>query len=587
MAGARALWRATGMKSGDFGKPIIAIANSYTQFVPGHVHLKNMGDLVAGAIAEAGGVSKEFNTIAVDDGIAMGHGGMLYSLPSRDIIADSIEYMVNAHTADALVCISNCDKITPGHMMAAMRLNIPVIFVSGGPSESGKPIEGVTEHRIDLVDAMALSADDSITDAQLAEVEENACPTCGSCSGMFTANSMNCLTEVLGLSLPGNGTTLATHAFRKELFLEAGRKIVELATRYYEEDDESVLPRSIATKAAFSNAMAMDVAMGGSTNTILHILAVAIEGGVDFGLDDIDRISRSVPTLSKVAPNGTAHVEDVHRAGGIPAILGELDRAGLLDHTVHTVHSPDLTSWLAEWDVRGGKASKKAEALFHAAPGGVRTTQAFSTTNTWDELDLDGENGVVRAVPHAHTKDGGLAVLKGNLARDGAVFKTAGVTEDLFHFEGTAVVCDSQEEAVQKILDKTVKAGDVVVIRYEGPKGGPGMREMLNPTSAIVGMGLGSSVALITDGRFSGATRGAAIGHVCPEAAQGGPIALVEDGDLITVDITGCAITLHVDQETLAARKAAWVCPPPKVTHGYLARYAKLVTSASRGAVLE
>ena len=425
MAGARALWRATGMKSGDFGKPIIAIANSYTQFVPGHVHLKNMGDLVASAVEEAGGVSKEFNTIAVDDGIAMGHGGMLYSLPSRDLIADSIEYMVNAHTADALVCISNCDKITPGHLMAAMRLNIPVIFVSGGPSESGKPIEGVTEHRIDLVDAMALSADDSITDAQLAEVEENACPTCGSCSGMFTANSMNCLTEVLGLSLPGNGTTLATHAFRRELFLDAGRRIVDLAKRYYEDGDESVLPRSIATRAAFHTAMAMDVAMGGSTNTILHILAVAIEGGVDFGLDDIDRISRLVPTLSKVAPNGTAHVEDVHRAGGIPAILGELDRAGLLDHTIHTVHSPDLASWLAEWDVRSGTASKKAEALFHAAPGGVRTTQAFSTTNTWDELDLDGEEGVVRAVPHAHTKDGGLAVLKGNLARDGAVFKTA------------------------------------------------------------------------------------------------------------------------------------------------------------------
>jgi len=590
MAGARALWRATGMKSGDFGKPIIAIANSYTQFVPGHVHLKNMGDLVASAVEEAGGVSKEFNTIAVDDGIAMGHGGMLYSLPSRDLIADSIEYMVNAHTADALVCISNCDKITPGHLMAAMRLNIPVVFVSGGPSESGKPVEGVTENRIDLVDAMSLSANDSITDAQLAEVEENACPTCGSCSGMFTANSMNCLTEVLGLSLPGNGTTLATHAFRKELFLEAGRKIVELATRYYEEDDESVLPRSIATKAAFSNAMAMDVAMGGSTNTILHILAVAIEAGVDFGLDDIDRISRSVPTLSKVAPNGTAHVEDVHRAGGIPAILGELDRAGLLDHTVHTVHSPDLTSWLAEWDVRGGKASKKAEALFHAAPGGVRTTQAFSTTNTWDELDLDGENGVVRAVPHAHTKDGGLAVLKGNLARDGAVFKTSGVTEDLFHFEGTAVVCDSQEEAVQKILDKTVKAGDVVVIRYEGPKGGPGMQEMLYPTSFLKGRGLGKTCALITDGRFSGGTSGVSIGHISPEAAEGGLIGLIEDGDRIIIDVDKRLLELDVPEDELARRrenKGALPWRPEnrdrKVSQA-LKVYAHLARSATYGA---
>ncbi|MDO5663238.1 MAG: dihydroxy-acid dehydratase, partial [Brachybacterium sp.] len=491
MAGARALWRATGMETSDFGKPIIAIANSYTQFVPGHVHLKNMGDLVAGAVKDAGGIAREFNTIAVDDGIAMGHGGMLYSLPSRDIIADSVEYMVNAHCADALVCISNCDKITPGMLMAAMRLNIPVVFVSGGPMESGEPVDGVVEHRLDLVDAMALSADDSVTDAQLAEIEDNACPTCGSCSGMFTANSMNCLTEALGLSLPGNGTTLATHAFRRELFLEAGRTVVDLCRRWYGEDDASVLPRNIATKAAFTNAMALDVAMGGSTNTVLHILAAAIEGEIDFGLEDIDRLSRSVPCLSKVAPNGTAHVEDVHRAGGIPAILGELDRAGLLDHSVHAVHAPDLATWLGEWDIRGSGPSEKANALFHAAPGGVRTTQAFSSTSMWKDLDTDAEGGVIRGVPHAFTKDGGLCVLTGNLAEDGAVIKTAGITEDLFHFEGTAIVCDSQEEAVQKILDKTVKAGHVVVIRYEGPQGGPGMQEMLYPTSFLKGRGLG------------------------------------------------------------------------------------------------
>ncbi|MFC7458301.1 dihydroxy-acid dehydratase [Brachybacterium sp. GCM10030267] len=590
MAGARALWRATGMDSSDFGKPIVAIANSYTQFVPGHVHLKNMGDLVAGAIKEAGGVAKEFNTIAVDDGIAMGHGGMLYSLPSRDIIADSVEYMVEAHCADALVCISNCDKITPGMLMAAMRLNIPVVFVSGGPMESGEPVEGVTENRLDLVDAMSLSADDSVSDAQLAEIEDNACPTCGSCSGMFTANSMNCLTEALGLSLPGNGTTLATHAFRKELFLGAGRTVVDLARRYYEQDEETVLPRSIATKAAFANAMSLDVAMGGSTNTVLHILAAAIEGEIDFGLEDIDRLSRSVPCLSKVAPNGTAHVEDVHRAGGIPAILGELDRADLLDHTVHSVHSPDLDSWLRDWDIRGGSATAEADALFHAAPGGVRTTQAFSSTNMWKELDTDAESGVIRAVPHAFTKDGGLCMLTGNLAADGAVIKTAGISEDLFHFEGTAVVCDSQEEAVQKILDKTVQAGHVVVIRYEGPQGGPGMQEMLYPTSFLKGRGLGKTCALITDGRFSGGTSGVSIGHISPEAAEGGLIGLIEDGDRIVMDVDKRLLQLDVDEDELARRREA-KGPLPWRPDGRerqvsqaLKVYAHLVRSATYGA---
>lgn len=590
MAGARALWRATGMESSDFGKPIVAIANSYTQFVPGHVHLKNMGDLVAGAVKEAGGIAREFNTIAVDDGIAMGHGGMLYSLPSRDVIADSVEYMVNAHCADALVCISNCDKITPGMLMAAMRLNIPVVFVSGGPMESGKPVEGVVEHRLDLVDAISISADESVTDAQLAEIEDNACPTCGSCSGMFTANSMNCLTEALGLSLPGNGTTLATHAFRKELFLRAGRTIVDLARRWYDEDDASVLPRNIATKAAFTNAMSLDVAMGGSTNTVLHILAAAIEGEIDFGLDDIDRLSRSVPCLSKVAPNGTAHIEDVHRAGGIPAILGELDRAGLLDHSVHAIHAPDLTTWLDAWDIRSGKTSTEADALFHAAPGGVRTTQAFSTENVWKELDTDAENGVIRAVPHAFTKDGGLCVLKGNLAEDGCVIKTAGITEDLFHFEGSAVVCDSQEEAVQKILDKTVKEGDVVVIRYEGPQGGPGMQEMLYPTSFLKGRGLGKACALITDGRFSGGTSGLSIGHISPEAAEGGLIGLIEDGDRIVMDVDKRLLQLEVSDEEIARRreeKGPLPWRPEKREREVsqaLKVYAHLVRSATYGA---
>ena len=590
MAGARALWRATGMETSDFGKPIVAIANSYTQFVPGHVHLKNMGDLVAGAVKEAGGIAREFNTIAVDDGIAMGHGGMLYSLPSRDVIADSVEYMVNAHCADALVCISNCDKITPGMLMAALRLNIPVVFVSGGPMESGKPVEGVVEHRLDLVDAISISADESVTDAQLAEIEDNACPTCGSCSGMFTANSMNCLTEALGLSLPGNGTTLATHAFRKELFLRAGRTIVELARRWYDEDDASVLPRNIATKAAFTNAMSLDVAMGGSTNTVLHILAAAIEGEVDFGLEDIDRLSRSVPCLSKVAPNGTAHIEDVHRAGGIPAILGELDRAGLLDHSVHAIHAPDLTTWLDAWDIRSGKTSTEADALFHAAPGGVRTTQAFSTENVWKELDTDAENGVIRAVPHAFTKDGGLCVLKGNLAEDGCVIKTAGITEDLFHFEGSAVVCDSQEEAVQKILDKTVKEGDVVVIRYEGPQGGPGMQEMLYPTSFLKGRGLGKACALITDGRFSGGTSGVSIRHISPEAAEGGLIGLIEDGDRIVMDVDKRLLQLEVSDEEIARRrekKGPLPWRPEKREREVsqaLKVYAHLVRSATYGA---
>ncbi|PWH05433.1 dihydroxy-acid dehydratase [Brachybacterium endophyticum] len=591
MAGARALWRATGMEKSDFGKPIVAIANSYTQFVPGHVHLKNMGDLVAGAIKEAGGVAKEFNTIAVDDGIAMGHGGMLYSLPSRDIIADSVEYMANAHCADALVCISNCDKITPGMLMAAMRLNIPVVFVSGGPMESGKPVEGVVDHRLDLVDAIAISADESVTDAQLAEIEDNACPTCGSCSGMFTANSMNCLTEALGLSLPGNGTTLATHALRKELFLRAGRTVVDLCKRYYGDDDESVLPRNIATKAAFSNAMSLDVAMGGSTNTVLHILAAAIEGGIDFGLEDIDRLSRSVPCLSKVAPNSQKyHIEDVHRAGGIPAILGEMNRGGLLDHSVHSVHSPDLDSWLGEWDIRSGETSEEAKTFFRAAPGGVRTTQAFSQANLWDELDLDAEGGAIRAVAHAYTKDGGLCVLKGNLATDGAVIKTAGITEDLFHFEGTAVVCDSQEEAVQKILDKTVKEGDIVVIRYEGPQGGPGMQEMLYPTSFLKGRGLGKACALITDGRFSGGTSGVSIGHISPEAAEGGLIGLVEDGDRIIIDVDTRKLELDVPEDELTRRRAAKGSLPwkPESRERQVSQalkvYAHLVRSATYGA---
>lgn len=593
MAGARALWRATGMGDDDFGKPIIAIANSFTQFVPGHVHLKNMGELVAGAIREAGGVAKEFNTIAVDDGIAMGHDGMLYSLPSRDLIADSVEYMVNAHRADALVCISNCDKITPGMLLAAMRLNIPVIFVSGGPMESGEGIEGVVEHRLDLVDAMVMAVDDSVSDDALAQVEKNACPTCGSCAGMFTANSMNCLNEAIGLALPGNGTTLATQVARKQLFLEAGAKIVELAKRYYEQDDDSVLPRSIATKAAFENAMALDVAMGGSTNTVLHILAIAHEAGVDFTLRDIDAISRKVPCLAKVAPNSTKyHIEHVHRAGGIPALLGELDRAGLLNRDVHSVHSASLEQWLSDWDIRSGVATDTAKELFLAAPGGVRTTQAFSTANKYESHETDAENGCIRAVEHAYTKDGGLAVLYGNIAEDGAIIKSAGIDEELFHFVGKAFVVESQDEAVFEILSKNVKEGDIVVIQYEGPKGGPGMQEMLYPTSYLKGLGLGKKCALITDGRFSGGTSGISIGHISPEAAAGGAVGLIEHGDEIEIDVHNRILRVNVSDEVLAERRAKKGPAPWKPTKprerqvsSALRAYASMVTSADKGAV--
>ena len=593
MAGARALWRATGMGDDDFGKPIIAIANSFTQFVPGHVHLKNMGELVAGAIREAGGVAKEFNTIAVDDGIAMGHDGMLYSLPSRDLIADSVEYMVNAHRADALVCISNCDKITPGMLLAAMRLNIPVIFVSGGPMESGEGIEGVVEHRLDLVDAMVMAVDDSVSDDALAQVEKNACPTCGSCAGMFTANSMNCLNEAIGLALPGNGTTLATQVARKQLFLKAGAKIVELAKRYYEQDDESVLPRSIATKAAFENAMALDVAMGGSTNTVLHILAIAHEAGVDFTLRDIDAISRKVPCLAKVAPNSTKyHIEHVHRAGGIPALLGELDRAGLLNRDVHSVHSGSLEQWLSDWDIRSGAATDTAKELFLAAPGGVRTTQAFSTANKYESHETDAENGCIRAVKHAYTKDGGLAVLYGNIAEDGAIIKSAGIDEELFHFVGKAFVVESQDEAVFEILSKNVKEGDIVVIQYEGPKGGPGMQEMLYPTSYLKGLGLGKKCALITDGRFSGGTSGISIGHISPEAAAGGAVGLIEHGDEIEIDVHNRILRVNVPDEVLAERRAKKGPAPWKPTKprerqvsSALRAYASMVTSADKGAV--
>lgn len=593
MAGARALWRATGMGNDDFGKPIIAIANSFTQFVPGHVHLKNMGELVAGAIREAGGVAKEFNTIAVDDGIAMGHDGMLYSLPSRDLIADSVEYMVNAHRADALVCISNCDKITPGMLLAAMRLNIPVIFVSGGPMESGEGIEGVVEHRLDLVDAMVMAVDDSVSDDALAQVEKNACPTCGSCAGMFTANSMNCLNEAIGLALPGNGTTLATQVARKQLFLEAGTKIVELAKRYYEQDDDSVLPRSIATKAAFENAMALDVAMGGSTNTVLHILAIAHEAGVDFTLRDIDAISRKVPCLAKVAPNSTKyHIEHVHRAGGIPALLGELDRAGLLNRDVHSVHSGSLEQWLSDWDIRSGTATDTAKELFLAAPGGVRTTQAFSTANKYESHETDAENGCIRAVEHAYTKDGGLAVLYGNIAEDGAIIKSAGIDEELFHFVGKAFVVESQDEAVFEILSKNVKEGDIVVIQYEGPKGGPGMQEMLYPTSYLKGLGLGKKCALITDGRFSGGTSGISIGHISPEAAAGGAVGLIEHGDEIEIDVHNRILRVNVSDEVLAERRAKKGPAPWKPTKprerqvsSALRAYASMVTSADKGAV--
>ncbi|WP_410661554.1 dihydroxy-acid dehydratase [Amycolatopsis sp. lyj-112] len=594
-AGARSLWRATGMTDSDFGKPIVAIANSYTQFVPGHVHLKDLGEIVAGAVKEAGGVAREFHTIAVDDGIAMGHSGMLYSLPSREIIADSVEYMVNAHQADALVCISNCDKITPGMLNAAMRLNIPVVFVSGGPMEAGKAVVvgGVAQAPTDLITAIAASASSEVDDDGLSIVERSACPTCGSCSGMFTANSMNCLTEALGLSLPGNGSTLATHAARKALFEDAGRTVVELCNRWYGEDDESALPRSIASKKAFENAMALDMAMGGSTNTVLHVLAAAQEGEVDFTIDDIDAIGRRVPCLSKVAPNSDYHMEDVHRAGGIPAILGELYRGGLLNTDVHSAHSPDIESWLSTWDIRAKEPSARAIELFHAAPGGVRTTEAFSTENRWSSLDTDAADGCIHDVEHAYTKDGGLAILRGNLAENGAVIKSAGIDEELWRFEGPARVMESQEEAVSAILKKEIQPGEVLVIRYEGPAGGPGMQEMLHPTAFLKGSGLGKKCALITDGRFSGGSSGISVGHISPEAAAGGTIGLVQNGDRILLDVHERRLELLVDADVLAERRAKmdaserpWqpVSRDRPITAA-LRAYARMATSADTGAV--
>jgi dihydroxy-acid dehydratase len=597
MAGARALLRATGVAREDLGKPIVAVANSFTEFVPGHVHLREVGQVVADAVHQAGAVPREFNTIAVDDGIAMGHGGMLYSLPSRELIADSVEYMVNAHCADALVCISNCDKITPGMLMAALRLNIPTVFVSGGPMEAGvaraegETTDGVT--RIDLIDPMIAAADPSISDERLAELEEAACPTCGSCSGMFTANSMNCLTEAMGLALPGNGTTLATHTARKDLFERAGRLVVDLAKRYYEQDDESALPRSIATRDAFENAMALDVAMGGSPTTILHLLAAAHEARVGFGLKEIDELSRRVPCLCKVAPSSSYHVEDVHRAGGIPAILGELDRAGLLNQNVHTVHSNSLREFLGAWDPRSPDVTGEAKELFHAAPGGVRTTRPYSQSTRWAALDLDRTGGCIRDLQHAYTPDGGLAVLYGNLAPEGAIVKTAGVPEELWHFSGPAVVFESQESAVEGILGGQVQAGDVVVIRYEGPSGGPGMQEMLYPTSFLKGKGLGRACALITDGRFSGGTSGLSICHVAPEAAAAGAIALAENGDRIEIDIPRRELRLDVPEAELAARRERLLATLGRYRPANRERpvsealrvYAALATSASTGAV--
>ncbi|GAA3085492.1 dihydroxy-acid dehydratase [Streptosporangium carneum] len=589
MAGARALLRATGVEGGDFGKPIIAVANSFTQFVPGHVHLREVGDVVAGAIREAGAIPREFNTIAVDDGIAMGHGGMLYSLPSRELIADAVEYMVNAHCADALICVSNCDKITPGMLLAAFRLNIPTVFVSGGPMEAGK----TPGRKLDLIDPMIASADDSVSDAELLEMEESACPTCGSCSGMFTANSMNCLAEAIGLALPGNGTILATHKARKKLFQDAGRQLVEITRRYYEQDDESVLPRSVATKDAFENAMALDVAMGGSTNTILHILAAAREAGVDFGLKEINEISLRVPCLCKVAPaTAKYHVEDVHRAGGIPAILGELDRAGLIHRDAHTVNGGTIGDYIDAWDPCSASVLPEAVELWHAAPGNVRTVKPYSQEARWESLDLDRSEGCVRDSEHAYTRDGGLAVLYGNIATEGCIVKTAGVDESIWRFSGPAVVFESQDDAVEGILNNKVKAGDVVVIRYEGPKGGPGMQEMLYPTSFLKGKGLGKVCALVTDGRFSGGTSGLSIGHASPEAAEGGTIALVEDGDLVEIDIPGRSIELKVSEEELAARRERLVTElggyRPRDRHrpvsAALQAYAALTTSASTGA---
>lgn len=596
MAGARALLRAAGVSASDFGKPIVAIANSFAEFVPGHTHLQPVGRIVSDAITAAGAVPREFNTIAVDDGIAMGHAGMLYSLPSRDLIADSIEYMVEAHRADALVCISNCDKITPGMLMAALRLNIPTVFVSGGPMEGGRTTlqDGTVRTGMNLITAVAESASTSVSDEDLARIEEQACPTCGSCSGMFTANSMNCLTEALGLAPPGNGTTLATHAARRELYERAGHLVVELAHRYYDNDDIAALPRQIASRKAFENAMCMDVAMGGSTNTVLHLLAAAHEAELDFTLEDIDALSRRVPCLCKVAPNGSYLVEDVHRAGGVPALLGELDRAGLLHRDVHSVHAPDLSSWLAEWDVRGTSPSPDAVELFHAAPGCERSAQAFSQSRRWHTLDLDASSGCIRDAAHAYSADGGLAVLTGNLAPNGCIVKTAGVDEKIHTFTGPAIVLESQDEAVDAILSNRVQSGDVVVIRYEGPRGGPGMQEMLYPTAFLKGRGLGASCALVTDGRFSGGTSGLSIGHVSPEAAAGGPIALVEDGDIITIDIARRVITVEIDDEILRIRRdlleSGLGYRPAKrdrQVSAALRAYASLVTSADRGAVRE
>jgi len=593
MAGARSLWRATGMTDDDFGKPIIAVVNSFTQFVPGHVHLKDLGQMVAREIEQAGGVAKEFNTIAIDDGIAMGHDGMLYSLPSRDIIADSVEYMVNAHCADAMVCISNCDKITPGMLMAAMRLNIPVVFVSGGPMEAGKT--KLSEHKLDLVDAMVIAVDEDASDEKVAEFERSACPTCGSCSGMFTANSMNCLTEALGLSLPGNGSMLATHADRKELFLEAGRKIVDITKRYYEQDDESVLPRKVACFKAFENAMSLDIAMGGSTNTILHLLAIAQEGEIDFDMRDIDRLSRQVPQLCKVAPNTPLyHMEDVHRAGGIMAILAELNRAGKLHADLPTVHSATMQEALDKWDIMQ-TSSDAVKDFYMAGPAGIPTQQAFSQDCRWESLDDDREGGCIRSLEHAFSLEGGLAVLYGNIALDGCVVKTSGVDESILVFEGSAHICESQDDAVLDILNNKVKAGDVVIVRYEGPRGGPGMQEMLYPTSYIKSKGLGKACALLTDGRFSGGTSGLSIGHVSPEAAAGGAIGLVEQGDVIKIDIPNRSMNVLLSDEVLAERrvqmdakgKAAWqpVKERPRKVSSALKAYAKMVTSADTGAV--
>ena len=594
MAGARALWRATGMKDDDFNKPIIAIANSFTQFVPGHVHLKDLGQLVAREIEAAGGVAKEFNTIAVDDGIAMGHGGMLYSLPSRELIADAVEYMVNAHCADALVCISNCDKITPGMLNAALRLNIPVVFVSGGPMESGKAVLNGKIIKLDLVDAMVSAADPKESDADVAQIERSACPTCGSCSGMFTANSMNCLTEALGLSLPGNGSLLATHADRKELFLKAGRVAVDLAKRYYEQDDASVLPRSIANKAAFENAMSLDIAMGGSTNTILHLLAAAQEGGVDFTVADIDRLSRKVPNLSKVAPaTQKYHMEDVHRAGGVMGILGELDRAGLINRDCATVHSASMGDALNTWDIQRTQDAA-VHTFYKAAPANVPSQVAFSQDKRWETLDTDRADGCIRDAAHAYSTDGGLAVLFGNIALEGCVVKTAGVDESILKFSGPARIFESQDTAVEGILGDKINAGDVVIIRYEGPRGGPGMQEMLYPTSYLKSKGLGKACALITDGRFSGGTSGLSIGHVSPEAAEGGAIGLIEEGDMIDIDIPNRTINVRISDEELAKRRDAMNAKGKdgwkplnrnRVVSAALKAYAAMTTSASRGAV--